>query len=62
MKFYTIAQAAEIFQVDPRTIRRWIKSDQIGAFRVGRMIRIPEESLLAVTSNPVGDVEDAEDD
>lgn len=45
METFTIAQAAEIFQVDPRTIRRWIAAKQLDAFRIGRMIRIPKSAI-----------------
>lgn len=47
METYTIAQVADMFQVDPRTVRRWIAEGKLDAFRIGRMIRIPKTALSA---------------
>ena len=42
----TIAQVAEVFSVDPRTIRRWISSGVLPARRVGpRVIRVSADDL-----------------
>lgn len=45
METYTIAQVADMFQVDPRTVRRWIAEKKLDAFRIGRMIRIPQTAI-----------------
>lgn len=44
--FFSISQAARLFSVHPRTIRRYIASGDIRAFvRLGRVIRIPAAEL-----------------
>ena len=43
----TIKQAAEYYQLDPKTIRRMIAQGKLKARRVGeRNIRVDRESLL----------------
>ena len=45
----TIAQVAEHFSVDPRTIRRWISSGVLPARRIGpRAIRINADDLAHI--------------
>jgi excisionase family DNA binding protein len=39
--FVTIAEAAEILHVDPRTVRRAIDRGQVPAVRVGQQYRVP---------------------
>jgi excisionase family DNA binding protein len=36
----TVKQAAELFQVTPQTIRRWIKSNLLKCIRIGKKYRI----------------------
>lgn len=45
MRVYTVDQAASIFQVSTKTIRKLIKSEKIAAFRIGNSIRIPESAM-----------------
>lgn len=46
-KFYTIKTAAELLDVHPDTIRRAIYTGRLDYVRVGRVIRIPADSLQA---------------
>jgi excisionase family DNA binding protein len=46
-RWVTIKQAAEYYQLDPKTIRRMIAHGKLKARRVGeRSIRVDRESLL----------------
>jgi excisionase family DNA binding protein len=48
-RWVTIKQAAEYYQLDPKTIRRMITQDKLKARRVGeRSIRVDRESLLGL--------------
>lgn len=45
-KKLTVAEAAKLYSVHPKTIRRWIAEGRIRAERVGpRLIRIDAEEL-----------------
>jgi excisionase family DNA binding protein len=47
--YYTVAQAARILRVDPSTVWRWIESEKLLAYRVGRRtIRIRPRDLEAL--------------
>ena len=39
-EFLTIAEVAECLKVDERTVRRWIKSGQLRAHKIGGCVRI----------------------
>ena len=39
-EFLTIAEVAECLKVDERTVRRWIKSGQLKAHKIGACVRI----------------------
>lgn len=39
-KLQTIAEVAEEFRVHDKTIRRWIRSGELRAIRLGRQLRI----------------------
>jgi excisionase family DNA binding protein len=45
---YTIKEAAEVWTVKPATIRKWIWEQRIPVVRVGRCIRIAEETVERV--------------
>jgi excisionase family DNA binding protein len=45
--FSTIAQIAEHLHVNARTVRRWIKANQLVVHRVGSVVRISERDLRA---------------
>jgi excisionase family DNA binding protein len=47
----TVRETAERLRVSEKTVRRMITKNEISAIRVGpRLIRIPEELLMNVTS------------
>ncbi len=46
-RFYTIADVAELVQVAPRSVRRWIRSGQLAAHRFGSIVRISESDLAS---------------
>jgi excisionase family DNA binding protein len=45
IKFFTIAEVAERLNVATRTVRRWIKADDLVVHRFGGVIRIAEGDL-----------------
>ncbi len=49
MKFLTKEEVANYFSVNPRTIERWLKSKQLGGYKLGRgktsLWRIPEKEV-----------------
>jgi excisionase family DNA binding protein len=45
LKFFTLADVAEIADVSPRTVRRWLKSGDLVAHRFGGVVRISEHDL-----------------
>src|ERR1700674_2519154 len=47
IKFFTIAEVAEILNVATRTVRRWIKAGDLVVHQVGGVIRIAERDLRA---------------
>jgi excisionase family DNA binding protein len=54
--FYTIADVAENLGVSTRTVRRWIDSRQLRAFRMGRLRRIADVDLATfLEANRDGD-------
>jgi excisionase family DNA binding protein len=49
-----IKKTAEYFDVDVKTIRRWISQGRLTAYRVGpRLIRVDRASILKLAS-PIG--------
>lgn len=42
-----IPEVAEILGVTPATVRRHIKEDHIPNIKIGRLIRIPKDSLIS---------------
>ena len=47
---YTVHEAAQMVRVSERTIRRAILSGKLQAVRIGRAVRVPRESLVALLS------------
>lgn len=41
----TIEQASALYDVHPATIRRWIASGRLPAYRVGRLVRIKRSDV-----------------
>jgi excisionase family DNA binding protein len=44
-QLYTVEQAAEKLQVQPRTVRDWLKAGKLGGLITGRFWRIRESDL-----------------
>jgi len=58
--FLKVETAAELIEVSPWTIRKWIKEKRIRTYRFGGAVRIKESDLLdfaAVTPGKTGLVE-----
>lgn len=47
IKFFTIAETAEMLRVGPRTVRRQIAAGELVAHRLGGCVRIAEADLRA---------------
>ncbi|OAA17316.1 hypothetical protein Caferm_04625 [Corynebacterium afermentans subsp. afermentans] len=47
-RMITIPQAAELYQVGERTLRRYIAEGQLVAYRLGRSIRLRPEDVEAL--------------
>ena len=45
--FLSISDVAEILNVRPATVRRHIKSNDLPHIKIGKLIRIPKDSLIA---------------
>ena len=45
-KFFKIEKAAELIDVSPWTIRKWVKEKRIRTYRFGGAVRIEETDLL----------------
>lgn len=62
-RFYSCAQAAEVFSVSRWTPQRWITEKRVRGFRVGRSIRIPGadlNALIEMVGPGVGDISPTE--
>ena len=46
-EFLTVAQVANILQVSPRQVYRWVDGGQLPAIRLGRIVRIHRSDLNA---------------
>jgi len=49
-KFFKIEKAAELIDVSPWTIRKWVKEKRIRTYRFGGAVRIEESDLLDFAS------------
>ena len=47
MRFYTVAQVADLLGVSTRSVRRWIAERDLRAHKFGRQVRISETDLRA---------------
>jgi len=54
---YTPREVAEMLKVNERTVRRWVRTGQLRAYRFGRQLRIPAEALEEFGRPPAGAVE-----
>lgn len=39
-QYLTVSEAAELYRVSTKTIRRWVESGQVESVRIGRTIRV----------------------
>jgi excisionase family DNA binding protein len=46
-RVYTVPEICERLQLHPDTVRAWIASGRLDAFKVGRRWRVPREALKA---------------
>ncbi len=46
-RFIKIATAAELTELSPETIKKWIRQRKIRSYKFGRAVRIKESDLLA---------------
>jgi excisionase family DNA binding protein len=53
-KALTVEQAAEVLQVLPITVRRWLRSGRVRGVKLGRVWRVPESALHELL-NPKAD-------
>jgi excisionase family DNA binding protein len=44
-EYLTVPDVAELFQVNPQTVRRWIWSGKLPHIKVGGTVRIPKSGL-----------------
>ena len=47
MRFYTIAEVANLLAVSQRSVRRWIANGELLAHHLGRSVRISDADLRA---------------
>lgn len=45
MKNYTTRQVADVLQLDPEVVRRYVRGGKIKAFKIGNSWRVKEEDL-----------------
>ena len=52
-EYLTVPDVAEMFQVNPQTVRRWIWTGKLPHIKVGRTVRVPKSGLdNMITFNP----------
>lgn len=44
--YRTVEEAAQILRVSTRAIHNWVKTGQLSAIKIGRVVRIPYAALL----------------
>lgn len=50
-RFLTAEQVAEMMQVHLGTVRAWLRSGQLRGVKVGRVWRVPESALRALSGS-----------
>ena len=51
---YTVAQAAELLNVKPVTVYRWIENGTCQGLRIGpKLLRVPSSEIERLLSSPV---------
>jgi len=61
-KMFSVEQIANKFQVHKRTVRRWIKTGQLSAYKVGRQWRVPEKAIEDFIKSGPGEKEEKKKD
>jgi excisionase family DNA binding protein len=54
MRFYTIAEVADLLAVSARSVRRWVATEELLAHKFGRQVRISETDLRTFIDRPRG--------
>jgi excisionase family DNA binding protein len=54
--YMSLTRAAQLADVAPGTLRRWIREGRLDASRAGRVFRIRRDELERFLANPVRDV------
>ena len=49
-EYLTVSDVAELFQVNPQTVRRWIWKGKLPHVKVGGTVRIPKSGLDSMTT------------
>lgn len=44
--FISISDYAKKWNVSTNTVRRWIKSGRLKAYKIGKLVRIPEDEIV----------------
>jgi excisionase family DNA binding protein len=44
-KYYTVEEIAARLLLNPETVRRWVRNEDLRAYRIGRELRVPEKAL-----------------
>jgi excisionase family DNA binding protein len=55
----TVAEVADRLAVSPDTVRRWIKAGTLDVFQIGRVVRVPESSVVALIKRRTTPARDA---
>lgn len=58
MTLYSIEEVAKMFRVCKETVRRWIKEDRLKAIKIGKTVRITEDSINHMLTNGLTERED----
>ena len=48
VRLYTIEEVERLLQISRPTVNRWIKTGKLRITKIGRGVRIPEASLIAL--------------
>lgn len=44
-RLYSLNRVAEVFDVNVRTVRRWVKAGELPVHRLGRQLRVSQQDL-----------------
>ena len=54
MDYYSVKEIAEKVSVHPNTVRNWIESGELKAYKLGRVLRIKKEDFEAFAKEADG--------